>query len=168
MLVIWVGVGLLVYAMVSQRLLAPADAPAPTAATASSRPPAQTRTASPNTLVYHADKTGHVILDAVVNGAQLRFIVDTGATMVALTMQDAMAAGITRSSLDFSMKINTANGVARAAPVRLREIRLGQFSAYDVPATVSENLNISLLGNTFLKRLDSYEMRNGVLTLYWN
>jgi aspartyl protease family protein len=66
------------------------------------------------------------------------------------------------------MTTSTANGIARAAPVRLREVRLGQLSIDDVSAAVVENLNISLLGQSFLTRLDGYEMRDGMLTLnYW-
>jgi aspartyl protease family protein len=68
----------------------------------------------------------------------------------------------------FNVRTSTANGIGRAASVKLREIRLGQFSAYDVPAVVMENLGTSLLGQSFLKRLDSYEMRDGLLTLNWN
>ena len=52
--------------------------------------------------------------------------------------------------------------------LRLRELRIGQLVIYDVDAMVGENLNVSLLGQSFLTRLDSYEMRDGVLTLsYW-
>ena len=66
------------------------------------------------------------------------------------------------------MRTSTANGVGHAAPVSLREVRIGQLAVDDVRATVLENLNISLLGQSFLTRLDSYEMRDGVLTLnYW-
>ena len=176
MLAIWGGVGLLLYAFVGHRLMPPSDATgtriAPAAASMpapASAPPERPRGASPNTLVYRADKRGHVLLDAVVNGAQTRFLVDTGATFVALTMHDAIAAGISRSSLTFNTPISTANGAVRVAQVKLRELRLGQFSAYDVPAMVHDNdLGISLLGHSFLKRLASYEMRDGVLTLYWN
>jgi clan AA aspartic protease (TIGR02281 family) len=53
------------------------------------------------------------------------------------------------------------------APVILREIRIGQLSLYDVPAAVLENLHISLLGMSFLSRLQSYEMRDGKLTISW-
>jgi aspartyl protease family protein len=69
--------------------------------------------------------------------------------------------------LVFSARVNTANGEARMAPVMLREIRIDQLSVYDVPAAVVENLNISLLGMSFLVRLQSYEMRDGKLTITW-
>jgi clan AA aspartic protease (TIGR02281 family) len=53
------------------------------------------------------------------------------------------------------------------AQVKLREVRIGQLSIYDVPSAVLENLNISLLGMSFLGRLQSYEMRDGKLTISW-
>ena len=53
------------------------------------------------------------------------------------------------------------------APINLRELRIGQLSIYDVPAAVLENLNVSLLGMSFLGRLQGYEMRDGKLTVSW-
>jgi len=120
-----------------------------------------------NTLVYPANEHGHVILDAAVNGASVRLLVDTGASLVTLTPADARAAGIGSGELVFNSRASTANGFARMAPVTLREIRIGQLSIYDVPAAVLENLNISLLGMSFLNRLQSYEMREGKLTISW-
>jgi aspartyl protease family protein len=120
-----------------------------------------------NTLVYPANEQGHIILDAAVDGASVRFLVDTGASLVTLTPADARAAGITPSELVFNHRVDTANGSARMAPVTLREVRIGQLSIYDVPASVLEHLNISLLGMSFLSRLQSYEMRDGKLTIAW-
>jgi aspartyl protease family protein len=120
-----------------------------------------------STLVYRADPQGHVILEAVVNGTPMRFMLDTGATAVALTARDAAAAGIARYQLGFTGRAETANGSVRVAPVRLREIRLGQLSIEDVSAVVIDNLEISLLGQSFLRKLQSYEMRDGVLTITW-
>jgi len=121
-----------------------------------------------NSLVYRADTRGHVMVDGNVNGTRVQFLVDTGATVVALTMADAAAAGLSRNDLVFRDPVQTASGVAHVAPVTLRELRVGQFSARDVPAAVVENLSVSLLGQSFLRRLDSYQMRDGVLTLNWN
>lgn len=123
--------------------------------------------ATPNSISYAANERGYVILDAVVNGAPVRMLVDTGASLVALTQVDARAAGIVPGGQAFAGRVNTANGVARMAPVTLREIRLGQLSIYDVPAAVLDNLNVSLLGTSFLGRLQSYEMRDGKLTINW-
>jgi aspartyl protease family protein len=127
------------------------------------------RAAAPpsNTIVYVANQRGHVILDAAVNGAPVRMLVDTGASLVTLTPQDARAAGIAPRELVYNARVNTANGAARMAPVTLREIRIDQLTLYDVPAAVLENLNLSLLGMSFLTRLQGYEMRDGKLTITW-
>ena len=94
-------------------------------------------------------------------------LVDTGASLVTLTPADARAAGINPAGLVFSGHVQTANGTSRMAPVTLREIRIGQLSIYDVRAAVLENLNVSLLGMSFLGRLQGYEMRDGKLTVSW-
>jgi aspartyl protease family protein len=165
-LVIFGGLALVLFA-VSNRLL-PQPTATPPAPAASAPEPAQARGAVPNALVFRANPQGHVVVEAAVNGVPVKFLVDTGATMVVLTLKDAAAAGLSGSDLVFSMRTSTANGVARAAPVRLRELRIDQLMVRDVAAAVVENLNISLLGQSFLTRLDGYEMRDGVLTLnYW-
>jgi aspartyl protease family protein len=161
--VIWGGAALLLLVIIGNR-------PEPTSAPASA-PEALTQTARgavPNALVFRANPQGHVLVDAWVNGTPVRFLVDTGATTVVLTQKDAAAAGFGRDDLVYSMRTSTANGVARAAPIKLRELRVDQLLVPDVSAAVVENLNISLLGQSFLTRLDGYEMRDGVLTLsYW-
>jgi aspartyl protease family protein len=164
--VLWSLLGLLFYVVIDhlptlQRPAEQSQAPAASAMTA------QPRRGSPNSEVFRADSRGHVVLDAFVNSSPVRFLVDTGATMVVLTQRDAAAAGIGPGDLVFNMRTQTANGVARAAQVRLREVRIGQLAVNDVPAWVAENLNVSLLGQSFLTRLDSYEMRDGALTLNW-
>ena len=133
------------------------------AAISAPRAPAPTS----NTIVYTANERGHVVLDAAVNGIPIRMLVDTGASLVTLTPADALAAGINSASLAFSGRVETANGTTRMAPVTLREIRIGQLSIYDVHAAVLENLNVSLLGMSFLGRLQGYEMRDGKLTISW-
>ena len=132
-------------------------------------PPALTilRPSSSRTLVYRADRRGHFSLTATVNGAPTRFVVDTGASLVALTLDDARAAGIGRSELIFNQVTQTANGRVRFASVMLREVRVEQLSIENVPAAVIENLDQSLLGMSFLKRLKSFEMREGALTISW-
>jgi aspartyl protease family protein len=123
---------------------------------------------SPNhTLVYRADRRGHFALTAAVNGSPIRLVVDTGASLVALTVDDARAAGFGHSELVFNQITHTANGPVRFAPVNLREIRIDQLSIENVPAAVIENLDQSLLGMSFLKRLKSFEMREDALTIYW-
>jgi aspartyl protease family protein len=171
-LVIWGGLAVLFYVFVGDRLSVLLHPAAPVASeSAKGQPPGQAGAPdrqTPNSLVYRPNRQGHVLLDASVNGSPVHFLVDTGATLVALTPGDAAAVGFSRSNLVFNVRTNTANGIGHAASVTLREIRLGQFSAYDVPAVVMENLGTSLLGQSFLTRLDSYEMRDGALTLNWN
>jgi aspartyl protease family protein len=132
-------------------------------------PPALTvlRPSSNRTLVYRADRRGHFNVTATVNGAAIRLVVDTGASLVALTLDDARAAGIGRSELVFNQLTQTANGRVRFAPVMLHEVRIGQLSIENVPAAVIESLDQSLLGMSFLTRLKSFEMREGALTIGW-
>jgi aspartyl protease family protein len=125
------------------------------------------RPSSNRTLVYHADRRGHFSLTAAVNGAAIRLVVDTGASLVALSLDDASAAGIARNELVFNEITQTANGRVRFAPVMLREIRVEHLTINNVPAAVIENLDQSLLGMSFLKRLKSFEMREGTLTISW-
>ena len=146
--------------------LGPASSPERAAGSKSASRPSETGPAA-NTLVYPANEQGHVILEAVINGASMRLLVDTGASLISLTAADARAAGISRAELVFDHLANTANGTVHVARMTLREVRIGQLSVYDVPAAVLENLNISLLGMSFLSRLQSYEMRNGKLTISW-
>jgi len=120
-----------------------------------------------NTIVFRGNELGHVVLDAAINGAPIRMLVDTGASLVTLTQEDARAAGIDADHLAYNARVSTANGFARMAPVTLREIRIGQLSIYNVPAAVLGNLSISLLGMSFLSRLQGYEMRDGKLTISW-
>ena len=167
-LAMWGALALLVYVVVGHTLPVRVSAPAAPPPQAAAATPAPPPAAVPNTLVFSADREGHVVLRAEVNGAPVRFLVDTGATMVVLTMRDAAAAGLSPENLDFSMRTATANGVIRAAPIRLREIRIGQLDIHNVPAAVVDNVGISLLGQSFLTRLDGYDMHEGRLTLsYW-
>jgi aspartyl protease family protein len=120
-----------------------------------------------NRLVYRADALGHVVLTADVNSNPVKFLVDTGATLVALTPEDAKGAGIDRGSLTFDKTVNTANGPVNAAFTRVRRIRIGQLEIEDVPAAVIDNLKQSVLGMSFLSRVKGFEMRDGLLTINW-
>src|SRR5437879_4893372 len=129
-LAIWGGLCLLLYAVVSHRELLLTQDDGKAAPAIASTPPPQQSTF--NSFTYRADKHCQFWVDGAANGASVHFLVDTGASSVALTLADAAAAGIGRGSLAFSARISTANGTARAAPVRLREVRIGQLSVNDV------------------------------------
>jgi clan AA aspartic protease (TIGR02281 family) len=118
--------------------------------------------------VIDAGAGGHFLIEAVVNGAPVAFLVDTGASDIVLTMADAERLGFRPENLRFTQRFATANGEVRAAPVALREVRIGQFSVFDMPASVNEApLRVSLLGMTFLKRLHGYSVEDGRLILRW-
>lgn len=160
--VLSLGIGLLLTPVTGQRA---ATAPSPRAAMVG---PAKAAKSVNNARVYHADASGHFFVDADVNGTTIRFLVDTGATVVALTRDDARAAGLSDGELSFSQAMSTANGQARAAPTTLRSVRLDQFEASDVPAVVMEkDMAVSLLGMSFLSRVAGYSISGGDLTIEW-
>lgn len=105
-------------------------------------------------LTLTADPRGHYFVQGSVNGASLRFLVDTGATFVALGAGDAKRAGI-----DYQKGMpgitQTANGQARVWKVKLNSLKVGNFSLHNVDATVHEiDLPIALLGMSFLNRME--------------
>lgn len=119
-------------------------------------------------LSLRAGAGGHFWVDAEVNGSTVRFVVDTGATSVVLSEEDADRAGLRLSPRDYTQLQRTAGGTVRAAPVTLREVRIGALGLSDVEAAVNPALSgVSLLGMTFLNRLDGYEVRGDTLNLYW-
>jgi clan AA aspartic protease (TIGR02281 family) len=118
--------------------------------------------------VVEAEANGHFVIDATVDGVPITFLLDTGASDIVLTLDDARQLGFAPRTLEFSQRFQTANGVVRGAPVRLRELRIGQFSLYDQVASVNEApLAISLLGMRFLDQLSSYRVEDGRLILRW-
>ncbi len=122
----------------------------------------------PTETVYRRAGDGHFYVDADVNGTRIRFLVDTGATFVALSPDDARSAGLTVFESDYTARSTTANGVTRVAPVTLRQVELDQLQLFDVRAVVLEKpMPVSLLGMSFLSRLQGYETRADELVLRW-
>jgi clan AA aspartic protease (TIGR02281 family) len=118
--------------------------------------------------VVEAGPSGHYVVEAMVNGAPVTFLVDTGASEIVLTQDDARRIGLEPRALAFTQRFSTANGEVRGAPVVLREIRISQFRLFDVTASVNEApLEVSLLGMSFLEQLSGYEVERGRLILRW-
>ena len=117
-------------------------------------------------VIVPAGPLGHFLVDADVNGVQVRFLVDTGATSVTLTEADAERIGIPVRALDYTARFETANGQILAAPVTLRDMQIGGAGISNVTATVTQApLNVSLLGMSFLNRLSGYEVSREGLVL---
>ncbi len=110
---------------------------------------------------------GHYRAKARVNGVALKLMIDTGASMVLLRYEDAVAVGIDPATLDFSVPVTTANGSTEVAPLRLSSIKIGSIAVFDVPAAVARpgRLNSGLLGISFLDRLDETVFRRDKLIL---
>jgi aspartyl protease family protein len=124
--------------------------------------------ASASELLIRANGAGHFLIDADVERAKIRFLVDTGATMVVLSPEDARRAGLSEDRLKFSREVSTANGNVRVAPVTLRKFKVGQIVLRDVEAVVnSAPMRVSLLGMSFLRRLDGWQVKGDKLYLAW-
>lgn len=109
---------------------------------------------------------GHFVLEIEVDGVDIRFLVDTGASDVVLSPFDAARLGFKTDELSFSKIYNTANGTVRGAPVRLGRMAVGPIVLRDMPASVNgADMDRSLLGMRFLNRLSGYEVRDGKLIL---
>ncbi len=110
---------------------------------------------------------GEFAVDASINGAGVPMLVDTGASSVVLTHADAQAAGLPVDFLSYDVPVDTANGRARAAAVVLDNIIVGGIVERRVPALVSPPgaLRSSLLGMSFLSRLDSFVFRSDQLVM---
>ncbi|MCX7899165.1 MAG: TIGR02281 family clan AA aspartic protease [Methylocystis sp.] len=115
------------------------------------------------------DARGQYLTDVEINGSRIGgMMVDTGASTVALSYEDAAAIGIFPAPADYKYSANTANGVARLARATLREVRVGEITVYDVDAFVGERGALSggsLLGMTFLSKLSRFEVDSGTLVL---
>ena len=105
---------------------------------------------------------------AEVEGVEILFLVDTGASQVILTAEDAERLGHRVDFLEFSERFQTANGEIRGAPLLLSELRIGDLEIEDVRASVIRApMSTSLLGMSFLSRLEGYEVGEEGLILRW-
>lgn len=118
------------------------------------------------TLTVRRAADGHFYIRTRVNGVDIRFLVDTGATSTVLDPRDAARVGLDPRRLSFSQTFRTANGIVRGAPVTLARVEIGQVMLRDVRASVNEvGLGSSLLGISTLKRFRRWRVEDGTLTL---
>jgi aspartyl protease family protein len=117
------------------------------------------------TVLPRADD-GHFYAEVTVDGASAHMLVDTGATVIALTGDDAEAIGLTWSDSDLRPVARGANGTVYGIPVTLGLVQLGEFEVKNVEATVvPEGLDISLLGQSFLSKINKVEMEQDRMVL---
>lgn len=117
------------------------------------------------TVLPRADD-GHFYADVTIDGGSAHMLVDTGATTVALTAEDAEAMGISWSDGDIRPVARGANGTVYGFPVTLGHVQLGDLEAADVAAiVVPEGLDISLLGQSFLSKIERVEMEQDRMVL---
>jgi len=121
---------------------------------------------APGMMRYQVDDAGQFVIDAMVNGIGVHFLVDTGASGIVLSRRDAGRLGLDLKDLRYSGIFSTANGMVRAAPVTLDAIKIGPIVANGVSAWVNEgDLDSSLLGMSYLSMLGRIEIRGGTLVL---
>ena len=120
-------------------------------------------TASSGTVTLERSFDGHFYADAQVNGTTIRFLVDTGASMVVLTREDAQRAGIQLPSAR-AMAMGVG-GPIEVIPVTLDRIAVGGIEARGVEAAIADETPVSLLGQSYLQRVGSVEIRGDTMVL---
>ena len=166
--IVWLGVGLIGFAILAPSFKAGPPAPTheearkPSAGAAAESGGASAGNGFASRELARAPD-GHFYLDAQVNGAQIHFLVDTGASMVALTAADAQRAGIalpTERAL-----AQGAGGAVEIIPVTIDRIAAGPLEARDVPGAVARELPVSLLGQSFLSRVGTVQISGDRMVL---
>ena len=118
------------------------------------------------TIVLPRARDGHYYLTLDINNVPVEFVVDTGASQVVLTQDDAKRIGLNPSSLSYLGTASTANGTVRTAAVRLDSVSLGAITDTSVRAVVNDGQMFgSLLGMTYLSNFDSITIKDGQLIL---
>jgi len=123
--------------------------------------------ADSRSMIVPRDSRGHFVVDGRIDGRQLSFMIDTGASVVALTASDAARLGIHPAQREFVAEVKTANGTVHAAPIQLDRVEIGDLVIRDVAALVlpDQALSGNLLGLSFLSRLRRFEYSDGRLVL---
>ena len=118
-----------------------------------------------NAIVLKREPNGHFYADAEVNNMTIHFVVDTGATGIALTRDDARRAGLAVSAGMFEVVAEGASGDVMGEWVTLDSVKLGQQEAKQVPAVILDGGQQSLLGQSFLQQFTSVEIKGDRMLL---
>jgi aspartyl protease family protein len=146
--------------------ITPAPASATTAANRAVPVPTSVQAAG-RSLNIPRDDRGHFTVDGRIDGQRIGFMVDTGASVVALNESSAARFGLRPMPSEYKASVSTANGTIKAAPARLAMVDLGGIIVRDVDAMVlpDEALSENLLGLSFLSKLKRFEYANGLMVL---
>jgi len=119
-----------------------------------------------NTVEIRKNTSGHYYVNAEINGAEVRFLVDTGASMTTLTYDDALRIGVKEQDLRFDRVISTANGSNKAAYYIIKNVIIGNISVKTLKIyIIKDGLTVSLLGMNFLNQVRSFEFDNNTLRI---
>ena len=122
----------------------------------------------PRQMVVSQDDQGAFLVVGQVNGQTVRFAVDTGSSDIVLTPADARRLGVDVSALTFGRVTETANGEGRTARYMARSLDVGQLHFTKVAMDINAKpMSASLLGMSFLNRLESYQVKDGRMYLTW-
>lgn len=128
--------------------------------------PQHVQVSADGTLSVRTAMDGHFHLVATVNGAQINFMVDTGASDIMLSRPDAERAGFAVQQLRYTRSYDTANGTVGGAPVKLHELKVGPVVMRGIDASINGGeTDGSLLGMRFLRQFRSYRVEGDTLTL---
>jgi aspartyl protease family protein len=146
---------------------APTDRPAPVMVAAQPVAPPSPAASNSRSVVVRRNAEGHFQIDGRVNGRRLTFLVDTGASVIALSADAAATLGIHPAEHEFTTQVRTANGTVNAAPIVLDTVEIDDLELHNIAALVLPDgaLTDNLLGMSFLSRLRHWEFANGELVL---
>ncbi|TNE36330.1 MAG: TIGR02281 family clan AA aspartic protease [Alphaproteobacteria bacterium] len=128
--------------------------------------PSKPRSNGDGTVTLYRSQGDHFVADGRINGQAVRFLIDTGASDIALPIDVAERIGIDTRRLTFNRPYSTANGLTLGASIRLQKVTIGDITLYDVEASVMQKgSDMTLLGMSFLGRLKGYEVSGNKMTL---
>lgn len=122
---------------------------------------------TPGQITLARQDDGHFYLSAKIkNNQKIKFLIDTGASSIALTKEDAIKLGFNPATLKYTQKSSTANGINYSAPVRIEQLTIGDKVFYNVKAhVVYDGLDISLLGMSLIDQFKDFKITRDMLIL---
>lgn len=117
-------------------------------------------------IIINLSSDGHFYVNIKINGLAVKFMIDTGASDIAINADDARRIGIDLEKLNYDKSYQTANGKSFGASLKIKELEISDIKFYNVSASVSKSdMGVSLLGMSFLKQFRKYEFYQDRLVL---